>query len=215
MPTKLKLSISISLAVLSILSVFENLHSFEQKMDMIYKDLLSNYQTIETLVAQFNQTNLWPDSEIAIESKGTIYISHDRVCLIYEEPQGQKLILDQKVYIIDSRDKNIMIADLDTNFQINPINIVSHYWQNSQKTIVFSSNNEVEIKLSPDDNSQVYYIKVVIDRTRMLIMAISYHDWQNNQVHFTFNSFQINLDIDSSVFEIPSVDGYTIIDQSR
>ncbi len=183
--------------------------------DEIYNELIDRYNGISSYKAAFRQQNFWSDSDISMESEGFIYLSAQQMALIYSDPVGQRLVIDDYVYIVDESEKNIIITELDQDFHFSPINVLKHYWQNSAVEVELSENNKAELSIYPNDDLYTAKIEVVISRDNMLIAMISYLDHQSNKVQFKFSDYSINIDIKQTVFTIPERDGYTIIDQRR
>jgi len=200
--------ISILLLLFYIVSI--SLRS-EDKLENIYQYLMNSYNVIDTYQADFIQYNHWEEHDITADSEGRIFITKNKYALDYYNPEGQKVIIDSLVYIIDEIEKTIIITMTDEN--INPIDIISTFWDKSSKDIKSKEAESIKIRLVPEDDPDIKNILITIKRPDYLITKIEYKDFENNRVKFTFLNETINEPIDKSVFIIPKKRDYSVFDQ--
>lgn len=182
-------------------------------IDEVYLQLIDRYTEIDYYTADFNQINYWRAQNRQIESRGKIYMADDKLAVIFSRPPGQKMVVDDAVYLVDEVERNIIITSIEhTGGLFKPVDVIQFYWEYSEKELVAEEDEIYRIVLFPEDDPYTARIEAEIRSTDFLITAVSYQDHQENRVEFDFFNEQVDDPIDSQIFEVVMEEDYTIID---
>jgi outer membrane lipoprotein-sorting protein len=182
-------------------------------IDEVYRLMQNKYRTVENYSADFTQTNYWQLQDLEMRSEGSIYIAGEKMAVIYRKPAGQKLVIDEALYLIDEAEKTVIITGIEqTGGFYRPTEIIDYYWDRSEKEIIPLEAEEYLIILTPENDPYTAEIGLKVSKNEYLITAVTYIDHEQNRVEFLFFDEQINKTIDKSVFLIPSDQTYTVID---
>src|SRR5690554_4537941 len=182
-------------------------------LEDVYQDLLRVYDEMDYYQADFEQSNYWPVQEISMESEGRVYIEGEQFALIYSRPSGQRLIIDRAVYLIDENDKNLIITDIEhTDGLYKPVDILRHYWEQSEKELISSDEDVFILILIPENDPCTSRVEMDVRKHDYLVKRIFYQDHQQNSVEFRFINEKIDERFSRNVFSTQVEDDYVIID---
>lgn len=183
------------------------------KVNEIYEKMSSRYASAETIKAGFVQMNHWQEEEIMLISEGQFLMDKERFALIYSRPEGQKIIVDKNVYIIEEKERRMIIAEADE--QLSPIDKMHFYWGKSDVRLIEENDDAYILKIEPSSDEDTKSIIVTIEKENHFVRKIVYEDFSQNKVDFMFGDKVVNAKLDQSQFEIPNRDDYTVIDQTK
>ena len=105
------------------------------------------------------------------------------------------MILDStSVTLYDPNSNQVMItAKSDQN--IRPIELIKHYWKNSEIEILENENSIKKIALNTDDGQ-----KILIHIQKNLIISLELSDSENNTVSYYFENIVTNAEVPDSIF---------------
>lgn len=182
-------------------------------IEEVYQQLLTKYETIGNYTADFTQINYWKTQGRSMESKGSIYIAGARMAILFRQPPGQKMIIDESLYLIDEIERTLIITSIEhTGGLFKPNDIINLYWNQSARELVEVDENTYRLILTPENDPYTALAEVLIRRSDFLITGVSYQDHQENRVDFSFYNEQTTGSIDLRIFEIPQGNEFTVID---
>jgi len=183
-------------------------------LEVIRQNLTNTYQSLSSYQADFKQINHWQEQQTQLVSEGVIFIEGEKFTLSYTKPGSQRIVIDDdKVYIIDDKDRTIIIAELQDH--LNPVGIINLYWNKSKTAIKKETDKELVIILTSIEDPTIREIEVEVRKKDFMILRINYEDFDDNKVEFRFLNEKMNRQLDKKAFHIPLNEGYAIIDQSR
>lgn len=182
-------------------------------LDDVYEKMTRKYETMNYYQANFIQKNYWKVQDLKMESTGTMFISGEKMAIVFRNPPGQKLVADEVLYLIDDIDKTIIITTVDhTGGMFNPIDIIDFYWSSSRKEMIVEEETGFLITLIPENDPYTAMIELRIRAADFIITSVAYQDFQQNRVEFNLHGEKINQPFDRGIFEVVLDDDYTIID---
>ncbi|MBW6515443.1 MAG: hypothetical protein K0B81_02355 [Candidatus Cloacimonetes bacterium] len=182
-------------------------------IDEVYQQLTAKYDTIEYFAASFTQTNYWKIQDRLMESQGEIYIANQKMAIIFSSPPGQKMILDETLYLINEVERTMIITDMEhTGGLFKPNDIIDLYWNQSAKELIVDNEDTYKIVMIPEDDLYTARAEMIIRRSDFIIVGVSYEDHNKNRVDFNFHDERVNQRFDMSVFNVTPDKDYTIID---
>lgn len=179
------------------------------QVEEVFSQLKNRYVEVETYQAEFSQENYWAEVDISKISKGKMYYNNDNLLLSYQQPDGQKLLIDStKVIMYDPQMEQVLLSDkIDT--KLRPIEILKYYWQDSEKELV------------PKENGYKLLLK---NNREKIITATIKHDWlkeikiedkNGNWVKYDFFNEVYNEEIEPDIFQIEFDENVNIIDNRK
>ncbi len=194
---------------LSLIFVLMSSVLLAQNLDDIYQKIVDTYQKTSTFEGEFIQENFYSELDILKDSKGKIYFDEVFFMLEYIEPSGQVLLLkDKELKIFDSNENQLIITSLNTVIKsLNPIDILSYYWQNSDKEM---RDGKLIIKPIKEDDIKLLHIEFNDD---FLINKIKYYDQNENFVSYEFLKIKTNIKFKSDQFNLNIPDDVFIIER--
>ncbi|HCX72474.1 MAG TPA: hypothetical protein DHM37_02045 [Candidatus Cloacimonas sp.] len=195
----------ITLALVMLLAV--NLTATE--LDEVFSQLKQKYADVETYQAEFSQQNYWTEVDIHKTSNGKIFYNNDNLLLSYQQPDGQKLLIDStKVIMYDPSAEQVLITDkIDT--KLRPIEILKYYWEDAEKELV-TTKNGYNILLKKAQNK---FITATVKDGWLKIIRIE--DNSGNWVEYSFFNEVYNKKISPQIFQIEFDDDVNIIDNRK
>ncbi len=201
---KSKLLLIIFILPLLLMAVEEN----EEKAADLMREMMNNYDRIETFQADFTQKNSWAAMDKKIESSGKMYYDSENLILKYSKPNAQEMkITKDKIYIFDPGMNKLMISK-NTNIQLKPVELLRQYWDIS--TIYITESDEgflVKLEYSGgrvEAFIEDYYVQDVV-----------LYDLQGNSVSYQFRNMKLNETLPENIFEMNIDDSVEVIDLTK
>ena len=195
----------ISLLLVFLLSV--NLTATE--LNEVFSQLKAKYADVETYQAEFSQQNYWAEVDVTKTSRGKIFYNKDNLLLSYQQPDGQKLLIDStKVIMYDPQNQQALISDkIDT--KLRPIEILKYYWQDAEKELVNTPNGyNILLKKAQKKNITATVKDGWLKKIRI-------EDNSGNWVEYSFFNEVYNKKISSQIFHLEFDDDVNIIDNRK
>ncbi len=182
-------------------------------IDEIYRQLTAKYDTIENYAADFHQNNYWKVQDRTMKSNGIVYISGEKMAIVFTTPSGQKMIVDRELYLIDEVERTIIITGIEhTGGMFKPNDIIRLYWMKSERELINVDDQTYKIILVPEDDPYTARAEMLIRKGDYLITGVSYEDHQQNRVEFRFSNEVVNRPVDQQVYTVPKDEDFSIID---
>lgn len=177
------------------------------ELEDIYENILIKYAKIKFYEADFEQENYWKEIDISQTSYGKVYFDVDNFLMLYEQPENQFLLFqNDDVTIYDSASNQAMISN-NMDIELRPVNLISEYWENSEKKLEFVLDNLIKISLTTENNNKISLILA-----DYLLEEILIYDQDDNFVLYKFKNAQINQELPSNIFEIELPEDANLID---
>lgn len=184
----------------------------DKRLDYIGESIIQTYTELTSFRANFTQKNYWAEQDLDMTSEGELVFQGEKFSLTYSEPQGQRVIVDGKAYIMDDVEKTVIITDIDEQFL--PHLAINHYWGVSEAKLL-DSNGVLTIELRPKTEPDIKRIVAVVCSVSYLIREVSYKDYDGNIVRFVFNNIKTDELIADDAFALPELSEFTVIDQTK
>ncbi len=182
-------------------------------LDEVYNRMVDRYERLNYYTAGFIQHNKWIAQDLEMKSEGKIYMTDEKTAIIYSHPAGQRMIVDEAVYLIDEKEKTVIITGIEqTEGVFTTTDIIDFFWDSSKKEIYIDDESFYRIILKPYEDLYTAEIEIKICRKDFLIKAAAYKDHHNNRVNFEFFDERLDYPIDQNLFKVLFGEDYTIID---
>ncbi len=200
-------------SIVSIIIISKALYSETRDiLDETAMRITEVYASMSTFQADFIQKNYWIEQDLELVSRGELMIKGERFSLVYFEPDGQRVIVDDKVFVLDDNERTAIITGMDD--QYIPHLAINHYW-NVSKPKLLDSNDVISIELIVENDPDISRIHTLVCSSQKLIREISYEDHDGNKVEYIFRDIKIDEYISDEVFSVPELQDYSIIDQTK
>ncbi|MCF7793525.1 MAG: outer membrane lipoprotein carrier protein LolA [Candidatus Cloacimonetes bacterium] len=177
------------------------------ELDDIYDAILIKYSKVKFYEAEFEQENYWKSIDVTQSSHGMIYFDVDNFLMKYEQPEGQILFIqNDTVTIYDAATNQAMISN-NMNIELRPVNLISEYWESSDKKLNFSENDLTKITLKTEINETITLL--LEDH---ILAELTIHDEDENFVLYKFKNAKINEQLPAGVFDVELPEDANIID---
>jgi len=174
------------------------------RIDASYRKMLDSYGKLTSWQAVISQTNYFTDSKVKLASSGNFYYMKNRIAIRYNKPNEQVLLIqDKKVTIYDKSSNSVIKSQLSSAVQsLNPVEIVSSYWQKSEKKLLPGTEKTSNIQLKHKNDKQIREIIFTSDNQTGYITKLIYNDLQGNSVTIAFTKIVVNKTIPASVWKL-------------
>lgn len=175
---------------------------FGEDIYIVKEKVIQNYEAINTLKIDFEQTNYWIEMNTETKSQGSLYYNKEKILLEYHSPQRQTLLIeDDLIYIMDYFNNQLVITQKapDTPSLV-PVKMLEHYWESSQR--VLSIAEMINISLYPQDEQDTKQITILIGRDDYKIKSIEYTDHDNNRIKLNIIQEETDIDLCPDIFSI-------------
>ena len=179
----------------------------EKALETIYVQVLITYSTIATYETSFVQDNYWKEIDIYKSSVGELYYDKENLLMNYSDPVGQKLLINNNsMTMYDPVSGQAIISD-EIDIELRPAELISLYWDISEKDIIDQYNNTVIIKLlTPQEE------KIIITISNNIVTEFNIVDKNRNFVIYKFSNIRINKALPDKIFELILPDDTSILD---
>lgn len=176
-------------------------------LENIYEDILITYSTVYTYDAIFKQENYWSEINIDKISEGKFYYDKENLLMDYSQPEGQKLLINKEyMTMYDPIADQAMISD-EYDIELRPDELISHYWDISEKEIIDAFNDTIKIKLKTLQEEDI-----IITISNKLVIEFNIVDENGNFVIYKFYDIKINEGLPENIFELTLPDSTNIFD---
>ncbi len=179
----------------------------EKALETIYEQVLITYSTIDTYGAFFVQDNYWEEIDIYKSSEGKLYYDNENLLMDYSDPLGQKLLINNNsMTMYDPASGQSIISD-EIEIELRPDELISLYWDISEKEIIDQFNGTVKINLiTPQEE------RILITISNNIVIEFNIVDKNKNFVIYKFSDIRINKALPDNIFELILPDNTNIID---
>ena len=179
----------------------------DNTLEKTYNDILVTYSAVITYEAIFVQENYWVEINIDKISEGKLYYDKENLLMDYSQPDGQKLhINNEYMTMYDPIGDQAIISD-EFEIKLRPDELISHYWDISEKEIIEQFDSTIKIKLkTPQDEN------IIITVSNKLVTEFNIGDENGNFVIYKFYDIKINEALPEKIFELTLPDSTNIID---
>ncbi|MDZ4121398.1 MAG: outer membrane lipoprotein carrier protein LolA [Candidatus Cloacimonadaceae bacterium] len=160
------------------------------------------YAGIKTMQSDIEQTNYFSQIKHKTTYSGKLYYEPQRLLISFDKPTIQRLQIDAgRVSIYDAASKTLIRTELLPEFQkLNPLELLQHYWGKSTLSITKEEKNLVHIKLITQKDSFIRELTGSIDKVSGLVQSLSYADFNDNTVSYTFKNIKLNSSIPAAIW---------------
>jgi len=198
--------LKISILLFLLIIVF-SANTQELSLKKIYKDIVSEYEKIDTFQANFVQKNFWQEADISQESKGKIIYNSEKLLLAYSDPKGQKMFVDStSVTVFDPNANQAMITHR-TEQSLRPIELIKNYWNISDKEILSRDPEKIIVSLKTENEQDI-----IIQIRNNLVISFELSDNEKNSVSYNFENIEVNMIIPESIFNFELPGDVNLID---
>ncbi len=179
----------------------------EKALETIYEQVLITYSTINTYETNIVQDNYWKEIDIYKNSKGKLYYDKENLLMNYSDPIGQKLLItNNSMTMYDPISGQAIISD-EIDIELRPAELISLYWDISEREIIDQFNNTVIIKLlTPQEE------KIIITISNNIVIEFNIVDKSKNFVIYKFSDIRINKALPNKIFELILPENTSILD---
>lgn len=175
-------------------------------LDLFYKQVCEKSDSISTLKADITQVNEFSISKTKIQSVGKLYYKPGNLVLEYSKPSVQKLVIKGSSMLVYDKDSKTVLKTKNNLGISNPLQLVDHYWEKSQKRLISEDSVMIRIRLMPAEGEHVKKIEAAFTISGKMLKELAYWDESGNLVKYRFQNIRTNTTIPSSKwnFVIPS-----------
>ena len=176
------------------------------QLEDIYQQVTARYSAITTFEAVLSQENYWAEIDRTKAASGKIYYNNDSLFISYLPPDEQELYVHGNTVIMHDQKSGQAIYMDKGEFFIRPVEIIKAYWQDSEKQLISSQDNETQLQLIKDNE------EILISLNNGLVISVFIKDENNNSVKYQFSQEKINAELPENIFIPAFPDETNIID---
>ncbi|MBN1948620.1 MAG: outer membrane lipoprotein carrier protein LolA [Candidatus Cloacimonetes bacterium] len=202
-------TLNIRILVFIILAA-SGLQAENDRLNRLYENLKTNYSQVETYQAEFRQENFWQEMNLQKISWGRLFYDNNRLLLEYDEPLGQRLLLDSLgVLLYDpASERALYLEKMET--ELRPLAFLALYWDKSEKKITDLTDKSCDIHLNTAIGE-----RIIVRTENDFIKELTYVDNTGNQVHYEFFNEQYNVVLPDEIFRVEIPSQVNIIDNRK
>ncbi|MDO9578443.1 MAG: outer membrane lipoprotein carrier protein LolA [Candidatus Cloacimonadales bacterium] len=195
------------MAILLVGSSFLLAQNQNKQLTEIYENIMIKYAKIKFYEADFQQENYWKEMDIVKKSWGKIYFDVDHFILKYTEPAGHILFIkENEITIYDAASNQAFISN-NIETELRPDKLISEYWSNSEKKLIFNEGNFIKLQLTTPNKDQV---SILLEDN--VIIEIVILDADQNFVLYKFSNPKINEELPKGIFDLSLPENAAILD---
>ncbi len=201
-----KISLIITMAIFAICANAQN----EQLMQQI-KD---KFAAFDNYTSDFNQTKNLKGMKKGIESQGTLYAQDNKMAMIYSQPEGDFIIINDTDFAMKSRGKMRKHNIKEGSEMLKLRNTLIYAIQGDIQAIATETNST--IKYNETDKSYRFVVKankpqkrgykeiiLNFDKETLLLNRMRMVEANDNSTVYKLKNTKTNTLIDAKVFETP------------
>ncbi len=169
----------------------------------LQQKIKQKYGGLSSFQAEVVQNNYYAQIKRNIEYRGKIYFSPSRILMSFDKPSIQRLlIISGNAELYDAASNTLLRSKIMPEFgRMNPVEILQHYWDKSQVSISERQKNRWRVKLVPKDDPMLKELTALVDPNTGLVHSLSYSDFSDNTVSYSFSGIKLNQAIPASVWK--------------
>lgn len=179
----------------------------ENVLENIYGEMLITYSTIRSYEAMYLQENYWVEMDVDKVSKGKLYYDEENLLMDYSEPDGQKLLINNEELTMYDPVNNQAVITNEFDIELRPAELISQYWDISEKKIIDEYDRTVKIELRIPEAETI-----VITLTDKLLKKLTLIDPNGNFVIYKFSDIKVNEALPENIFKLILPEDVNLID---
>ncbi|MDP8221566.1 MAG: outer-membrane lipoprotein carrier protein LolA [Candidatus Stygibacter frigidus] len=192
--------------IILILFMFSSLYLSGDQLDDIYNQIIDEYSKIASFEATLNQENYWSEIDRTKSTSGEIYYNTDSLYISYDPPDEQELFIQGNSVIMHDKKSGQAIYMDKGEFLIRPLDIIKSYWNDSEKQIISTQDDFIQLLIVRPDE------EIKISLKSGLITSLLISDKDKNYVKYQFQDEKINPKLPKGIFVPVFPENTNIID---
>jgi len=156
--------------------------------------------------AQFQQINRWVQWDEEAEFFGNIFYKNGKIKILYEEPAGQYLLLNDSLFVSYMPQNQQRIerprAEM-ASFPLDFSQLLQHFQEMGTVQKIEETNEDWTFSITPHvpEQENLQKMEIVISKKNYMPKELYLIDLESNEVHYFFSSYAFRP-IDEAHFEV-------------
>jgi len=175
--------------------------------DTLLDHICEQQQRITEFKALFEQQNVWPLLDEQAEFHGEILYKNANLKMLYAEPQGQYLLLNDSLFVSYMPQNQQRIEQPRSemeHFRLDFTSLMKYFRENGNLEKIEETTDSWIWEIIPHHPEQenLSRIEIELSRNHYLPLALHLYDLESNEVHYQFHAYQF-VAIPDQEFAVP------------